>query len=145
MGSRCVNHDVKAVEYRLREQMDKFPLGAWKEAAHFALTSEDVNNLAYALMLREARDLAALPALNDLGAQLHSLALEQAATPMLAHTHGQPATPTTLGKELAVFVARLRRAHAIVAQVQLTGKLNAVNGTLAAHAAALPARRLAGI
>lgn len=135
---RTVNHDVKAVEYWLREQMDKLGLGAWKEAVHFALTSEDVNNLAYALMLREARDLVMLPALNDLGAQLHSLALEQAATPMLAHTHGQPATPTTLGKELAVFVARLRRAHAIVAQVQLTGKLNGATGTLAAHAAALP-------
>jgi adenylosuccinate lyase len=97
-----------------------------------------VNNLAYALMLREARDLVLLPALNDLGAALHELALGEAATPMLARTHGQPATPTTLGKELAVFVARLRRAHGGLAAVKLTGKLNGATGTFAAHAAALP-------
>ena len=135
---RKVNHDVKAVEYWLREQLDKLGLGAWKEAVHFALTSEDVNNLAYGLMLREARDLVMLPALNELGAQLHALAIGQSETAMLARTHGQPATPTTLGKEIAVFVARLRRAHVALAQVQLTGKLNGATGTLAAHAAALP-------
>ena len=135
---RKVNHDVKAVEYWLREQLAKLGLGAWQEAIHFALTSEDVNNLAYALMLREARDLVMLPALNELGALLYQLALEQAATPLLARTHGQPATPSTLGKELAVFVARLRRAHVALSQVQLTGKLNGATGTLAAHAAALP-------
>ncbi len=135
---RKVNHDVKAVEYWLRAQMEKLGLAEWKEAVHFALTSEDVNNLAYALMLREARDLVLLPALNDLGAQLHDLALAEAATPMPARTHGQPATPTTLGKELAVFVARLRRAHTALAHVQLTGKLNGATGTLAAQAAALP-------
>ena len=105
---RKVNHDVKAVEYWLRERMDKLGLGEWKEAIHFALTSEDINNLAYALMLREARDLVLLPALGDLGAVLHELALREAATPMPARTHGQPATPTTLGKEVAVFLARLQ-------------------------------------
>ena len=135
---RKVNHDVKAVEYWLREQLDKLGLGAWKEAIHFALTSEDVNNLAYALMLREARDLVLLPALGELGAALHELALREADTPMLARTHGQPATPTTLGKEIAVFVARLRRAHSGLAAVKLTGKLNGATGTFAAHAAALP-------
>ncbi len=134
-----VNHDVKAVEYWLREQLDRLGLGAWQEAIHFALTSEDVNNLAYALMLREARDLVLMPALRDLGAQLHGLAQAEAATPMLARTHGQPATPTTLGKEIAVFVARLRHAHAQLAQVQLTGKLNGATGTLAAQSVALPA------
>jgi adenylosuccinate lyase len=135
---RKVNHDVKAVEYWLREQMDKLGLGEWKEAVHFALTSEDINNLAYALLLREARDLVLLQVLNELGAALHQLALEQAGAPMLARTHGQPATPTTLGKEIAVFVARLRRAHTALARVQLTGKLNGATGTFAAHAAALP-------
>jgi adenylosuccinate lyase len=135
---RKVNHDVKAVEYWLREQLDKLGLGAWKEAIHFALTSEDINNLAYALMLREARDLALLPALGQLGAALHELALREADTPMPARTHGQPATPTTLGKEIAVFVARLRRAHAGAAAVKLTGKLNGASGALAAHVVALP-------
>ena len=135
---RQVNHDVKAVEYWLRERMDQLGLGAWKEAIHFALTSEDVNNLAYALMLREARDLVLLPALGELGAALHELALREAATPMPARTHGQPATPTTLGKEVAVFLARLRRAHSGLAAIKLTGKLNGASGTLAAHTAALP-------
>ena len=135
---RQVNHDVKAVEYWLREQLDKLGRGAWKEAVHFGLTSEDVNNLAYALLLREARDMLLLPALGQLGAALHELALREAATPMLARTHGQPATPTTLGKEIAVFVARLRRAHTVLGQVKLTGKLNGATGTFAAHAAALP-------
>jgi adenylosuccinate lyase len=135
---RKVNHDVKAVEYWLREQLDKLGYGAWKEAVHFALTSEDVNNLAYALMLREARDLVLLPVLNDLGIALRNLSLDQAAAPMLARTHGQPATPTTLGKEIAVFVARLRRAQTVLSEVQLTGKLNGATGTFGAHAAALP-------
>jgi adenylosuccinate lyase len=135
---RKVNHDVKAVEYWLREQLDKLGLGAWREAVHFALTSEDINNLAYALIAREARDLVLLTTLGDLAAALRDLALREAATPMLARTHGQPATPTTIGKEIAVFVARLRRAHATLAGVKLTGKLNGASGTFAAHAAALP-------
>src|SRR3954470_22808698 len=135
---RQVNHDVKAVEYWLRERMDKLGLGEWKEAVHFALTSEDVNNLAYALMLREARDLVLLPALGELGMALHELALREAATPMPARTHGQPATPTTLGKEIAVLLARLRRAHSGLAAIKLTGKLNGATGTFAAHLAALP-------
>jgi adenylosuccinate lyase len=135
---RKVNHDVKAVEYWLRERLTKLGLDDWREALHFALTSEDVNNLAYALMVREARDLVILPMLGELGAALRELALREAATPMLARTHGQPATPTTLGKEIAVFVARLRRAQAALADVKLTGKLNGATGTFAAHAAALP-------
>src|SRR5262245_26967379 len=136
---RKVNHDVKAVEYWLRERLTKLDLGDWREAVHFALTSEDINNLAYALMAREARDLVLLPALGEVGAALHELALHEAETPMLARTHGQPATPTTLGKEIAVFAARLRRAHAALAGVKLTGKLNGATGTFSAHAAALPA------
>lgn len=135
---RKVNHDVKAVEYWLRGQMTKLGLERWNEAVHFALTSEDVNNLAYALMLREARDLVLMPAIGEIGALLYQMAMTEAATPMLARTHGQPATPTTIGKEIGVFVARLRRAHKTLATVSLTGKLNGATGTFAAHHAALP-------
>jgi adenylosuccinate lyase len=135
---RQVNHDVKAVEYWLREQLDRLGLSAWKEAVHFALTSEDVNNLAYAMIVREARDLTLVPALGELLHTLHALALEEADTPMLARTHGQPATPTTLGKEVAVFVSRLKRAQSALADIKLTGKFNGATGTFAAHQAALP-------
>ncbi len=135
---RQVNHDVKAVEYWLREQMGKLGLAKWQEAVHFGLTSEDVNNLAHALQIREARDLVVMPAISQVGSKLYEIAITEAATPMLAHTHGQPATPTTIGKEIGVFVARLRRAHATLANVKLTGKLNGATGTFAAHHAALP-------
>jgi adenylosuccinate lyase len=136
---RRVNHDVKAVEYWLRERLDALGLGAWKEAIHFALTSEDVNNLAYALMAREARDQVLLPALQQLIARLRELSWGEAETAMLARTHGQAATPTTMGKELAVFRARLQRAADDLAGLRLSGKLNGATGTFAAHHAALPA------
>src|SRR5688572_15129357 len=136
---RKVNHDVKAVEYWLREQLDKLGLGAWKEAIHFALTSEDVNNLAYALMVREARDIVLVPALGHVLATLEDLAFQEAGTPMLARTHGQSATPTTFGKETAVFAARLRHATEGIQAIRLTGKLNGATGTFAAHQAAIPA------
>jgi adenylosuccinate lyase len=135
---RKVNHDVKAVEYWLRARLDGLGLGAWKEAVHFALTSEDVNNLSYGLLVRDARDAVLLPALGQVEARLRELALGEAATPMLARTHGQPATPTTFGKEMNVFLARLRRAVGEVSGVKLTGKLNGATGTFAAHVAALP-------
>jgi adenylosuccinate lyase len=135
---RKVNHDVKAVEYWLRERLEGLGLGAWSEAVHFALTSEDVNNLAYGLLVREGRDLALLPAIGQIVAALREVALREADTPMLARTHGQPATPTTLGKEFAVFAARLARASDEVAAVKLTGKLNGATGSFAAHHAALP-------
>lgn len=135
---RKVNHDVKAVEYWLRERLDQLGLGAWKEAVHFALTSEDVNNLSYALMVREARDGVILPALGRLLERLRELADQEADSAMLARTHGQPATPTTFGKEVNVFFQRLRRAVADLTAIRLTGKLNGASGTLAAHAVALP-------
>jgi adenylosuccinate lyase len=135
---RQVNHDVKAVEYWLREHLVGLGLEAWAEAVHFALTSEDVNNLAYALLVREARDLVLLPALNELHGALRELAFVEAETVMLSRTHGQPATPTTFGKEMAVFASRLRRATADLSNVPLTGKLNGATGTFAAHAAAVP-------
>ncbi len=136
---RKVNHDVKAVEYWLREKMDGLGLSAWNEAVHFALTSEDVNNLAYALLVREARDLVLLPVIGQLHEALLNLAQREADTAMLARTHGQAATPTTLGKEYAVYVSRLRRAMDSIMNVRLTGKLNGATGTFAAHRAALPA------
>ena len=135
---RRVNHDVKSVEYWLRERMTALGLDAWHEAVHWGLTSEDVNNLAYALLVREARDAVIVPALRDVEAALRALALRYADTPLLARTHGQPATPTTLGKELNVFVHRLNRAVDGVAAVTLTGKLNGATGNYAAQYAALP-------
>jgi adenylosuccinate lyase len=135
---RKVNHDVKAVEYWLREQLDRLGLGAWKEAAHFALTSEDVNNLAHGLLVRDARDLVLVPALTALLERLRGLADREAGTAMLARTHGQPATPTTFGKEANVFFMRLRRAMEELGAIKLTGKLNGATGSFAAQVAALP-------
>jgi adenylosuccinate lyase len=135
---RRVNHDVKAVEYWLRERLDTLGLGGYKEAIHFALTSEDVNNLAYGMLLHESRDALLLPALGAIRAALRDFARAEARTPMLARTHGQPATPTTLGKELAVFASRLDRASEQLAGLKLAGKLNGATGSFAAHVAALP-------
>ena len=135
---RKINHDVKAVEYWLREKLADHGLSEYQEAVHFALTSEDVNNLAYALMVQETRDTVLLPALGDVLGQLRDMQIELAESPLLAKTHGQPATPTTMGKEIAVFAARLNRALGVLAQTRLTGKLNGASGTYAAHVAALP-------
>ena len=134
-----VNHDVKAVEYWLREKLDALGLSAWKEAIHFALTSEDINNLSYALMMREARDIVLVPAMGKVLAELEALAFAEASTAMLARTHGQSATPTTFGKEIAVFAARLRRALDGIRATSISGKLNGATGTFAAHVAAVPA------
>ncbi|GIV97107.1 MAG: adenylosuccinate lyase [Herpetosiphonaceae bacterium] len=135
---RRVNHDVKAVEYWLREQLERFGLEDRREAVHFGLTSEDVNNLAYALMVQEARNQVLLPALADVLTILRQFQLEEAETPMLARTHGQPATPTTLGKEFAVFAGRLNRGMDRLVKAQLTGKLNGASGDYAAHTIAIP-------
>jgi adenylosuccinate lyase len=134
-----INHDVKAVEYYVRERLraagaDDVQL----ELVHFACTSEDINNLAYALMLSGARSEVLLPAASELTERLHALAHRYAATPMLARTHGQAASPTTLGKELANFVARLRRAQERFAGVEILGKLNGAVGNFNAHLAAYP-------
>jgi adenylosuccinate lyase len=135
---RKVNHDVKAVEYWLREKLVGHGLADHQEAVHFALTSEDVNNLAYALMVQEARDVVLLPALGEILGYLREQQVALADAPLLAKTHGQPATPTTMGKELAVFAARINHALGVLAQTRLTGKLNGASGTYAAHVAALP-------
>ena len=136
---RETNHDVKAIEYWIREQVADDP--ALAKAApfiHFACTSEDVNNLAYALMVRGARDTVLLPAIEAVVAKLAAAAHAGADHAMLARTHGQPATPTTLGKELANFVHRLRRARAGLEAVKLTGKANGAVGNYNAHLAAYP-------
>jgi adenylosuccinate lyase len=133
------NHDVKAIEYFLKER-----LGANEEIArvtefiHFACTSEDINNLCHALMLEEARAQVMLPALDAINARLKSLAHALADVPMLAHTHGQAASPTTLGKELANVAARLDRARGKLAAVTLLGKANGAVGNYNAHLAAYP-------
>jgi len=133
------NHDVKAVEYWLRERLDADPeLAPGSAFLHFACTSEDINNLAYALMLEHARGEVLLPVLDEVIEGLRALAHEHAATPMLARTHGQTASPTTLGKELAVFAHRLARQRAQLASVEVLGKMNGAVGNYNAHVAAYP-------
>jgi adenylosuccinate lyase len=133
------NHDVKAIEYWLREKLARRrEAQAALEFVHFACTSEDINNLAWALMLAESRERVLLPALDELAAALRALAHRHAALPMLARTHGQPASPTTLGKELANFVHRLERARAAIAGVAVLGKLNGATGNYHAHLVAYP-------
>jgi adenylosuccinate lyase len=136
---RETNHDVKAIEYWIRERVAGDPaLERASAFIHFACTSEDINNLAYALLVRGACEEVLLPAVDRLADRLAGLAHEHADAPMLARTHGQPATPTTLGKELANVVARLRRARAGLAAVRLTGKANGAVGNYNAHLAAYP-------
>jgi len=133
------NHDVKAVEYWIKQQLGAHP--AWQarlEFVHFACTSEDVNNLAYALMCLQARDEVLLPRLDALCAALRAMAHAHADDAMMSRTHGQPATPTTLGKEVAVFVHRLRQARDAFARVAIRGKINGAVGNFNAHAVAAP-------
>ncbi len=136
---RETNHDVKAVEYWLKRRVaDSEELAQVAEFIHFACTSEDINNLAHALMLKEARERVLLPALFELSARLRTLAHGCADDPMLARTHGQPATPTTLGKEIANFVARLERQTTQLADVAILGKMNGAVGNFNAHRVAYP-------
>jgi adenylosuccinate lyase len=132
----ATNHDVKAVEYFLRTRTDD-RLHPW---IHFGLTSEDVNNLAHRLLIGPAVETVLLPALAAVRDELVDLAHDHRDTPMLARTHGQPATPTTFGKEMAVYAARLGRARARIAEAAdgLAGKLAGASGTYAAHVAAYP-------
>ncbi len=139
---RVTVHDVKAVEYFLKERLTAIapdPADAGLgELIHFACTSEDVNNLAYALMVKGAVEQVWSPRATALVEQLATMAREHAETPMLAHTHGQPATPTTLGKELAVLAWRLRRQLTRIGGTAYLGKLNGATGTYGAHLAAVP-------
>ena len=136
---RTTNHDVKAVEYWLKERFAGVPeIARVGEFIHFACTSEDINNLAHGLMLAEARQAILLPALRDIAKTLRALAHAHAAVPMLSRTHGQPATPTTLGKEMANVYARLERQIASIERVPIKGKLNGAVGNYNAHVVAYP-------
>ena len=133
------NHDVKAVEYWLKEQVKDVPeLLAATEFIHFACTSEDINNTSHGMMLKAARDSVMLPALQGLVDKLTQIARDNAGVPMLSRTHGQTASPTTLGKEMANVVARLKRAIERIAAVQIMGKMNGAVGNYNAHLSAYP-------
>jgi len=136
---KTTNHDVKAVEYFIKEKIaGNEELEKISEFIHFACTSEDINNLAYALMLKEARTVALLPAMDEVIDGVVRLAHAHADQPMLSRTHGQPATPTTLGKEMANVAARLRRQQDSLKNVALLGKINGATGNYNAHLAAYP-------
>ena len=133
------NHDVKAVEYLIKEKLkDDAELGPALEFVHFACTSEDINNLSYALMLREARAEVVLPKIDEVIAKLRDMAHLHGALPMLSRTHGQTASPTTVGKEIANVVARLDRQRSVLAALPMPGKINGAVGNYNAHVASYP-------
>ncbi|RMH22642.1 MAG: adenylosuccinate lyase [Gammaproteobacteria bacterium] len=136
---RTTNHDVKAVEYFIKEKVSgSDTLTRHAEFIHFACTSEDINNLSYALMLKTSRDHVMLPALEKVVDTLADLAIEHAALPMLSRTHGQTASPTTMGKELANFAYRLARQCQQLKQIKILGKINGAVGNFNAHLSAYP-------
>ena len=136
---RTTNHDVKAVEYLIKERLkDDAELAQALEFVHFACTSEDINNLSYALMLNEARQRVMLPKLDDLIQTLRAMAHAHAGLPMLSRTHGQTASPSTVGKEIANVVARLQRQGETLAGALIAGKINGAVGNYNAHVAAYP-------
>jgi adenylosuccinate lyase len=135
---KVTNHDVKAVEYFLKERLEEVGLDHQKEFVHFALTSQDINNTALPLLIKEFTFEHYLPAMVTLRDRLHGHALEWARVPMLARTHGQPASPTRLGKELQVFVERLERQLKLLREVPFSGKFGGATGNFNAHHAAYP-------
>ncbi|WP_294247137.1 adenylosuccinate lyase [Propionivibrio sp.] len=136
---RVTNHDVKALEYWIKQKLaNNAEVMRVSEFIHFACTSEDINNLAHALMLKAARDETLLPLFDKLLDRLKALAHEHADLPMMSRTHGQPATPTTLGKEMANVVYRLERSRSRIAVVSLLGKINGAVGNYNAHLVAYP-------
>jgi len=136
---KITNHDVKAVEYYLKEQVaDNAELNAVSEFIHFACTSEDINNLSHALMLQSGRDQVLLPMVNEVLEMINNLAHRYAAVPMMSRTHGQPASPTTLGKEFANVVHRIRRQLRQIEAVEMLGKFNGAVGNYNAHLSAYP-------
>ncbi|MBP2436981.1 adenylosuccinate lyase [Microbacterium amylolyticum] len=132
-------HDVKAIEYFVRERLSQLGLDALAELTHFACTSEDINSASYALTVQRAVKEVWLPAFRDVIEKLRTVSLELADAPMLARTHGQPATPTTMGKELGVFVWRLERVLSRIEQTEYLAKFSGATGTWSAHIAAEPA------
>lgn len=138
---KTTNHDVKAVEYFIKEQLDKIESGKMlpRELVHFGLTSQDINNTSFPMMLREAHLNVVRPSYMELIDKLEALANEWRCIPMLAHTHGQPASPTALGKEIEVFVYRLREQVKALDAVPFSGKFGGATGNLNAHRVAFPA------
>jgi adenylosuccinate lyase len=137
-GLPPTRHDVKSVEYFIKSRLERTSMKDIKEFVHFGLTSEDVNNLSYALMLRDSLRGELLPALAEILKRLDSLARAHAAAPLLARTHGQPAVPTTFGKEFRVFHARLARQYSQLSRAGICAKLNGAAGNYNAHRAAFP-------
>lgn len=132
------NHDVKAVEYFIKERFDQMGLSAWKEFIHFGLTSQDINNTSVPMSVKDAVNEVFLPLLDELIATLEARAGEWADVAMLAKTHGQPASPTRLGKEIEVFAYRLRRQRELLASTPVTGKFGGATGNFNAHNASFP-------
>ena len=136
---KTTNHDVKAVEYFIKKKFDEAGLGAYKEFIHFGLTSQDINNTAIPLSLKEASDKLILPLYRQVAGELQQMAQTWQQVPMLAKTHGQPASPTRLGKELLVFVERLEAQLALLDQVPFSAKFGGATGNFNAHFVAYPA------
>jgi len=135
---RVTNHDVKAVEYYIKEKLEKTNLKKHLEFVHFACTSEDINNLAYGMMLKEAGEHVILPQMKEVVKTVKGLARKWKKVPMLSLTHGQPATPTTIGKEFLVFTTRLERQLNLLKKQDILGKLNGASGNYNAHLSAYP-------
>lgn len=135
---RTTNHDVKAVEYFIKERLDGLNMSQFREYVHFGLTSQDINNTAFPAMVRDAVSQCYLPCLDALTARLNELAEEWRNIPLLAHTHGQPASPTRLGKEIMVFVERLRTQREQLLQIPFSAKFGGATGNFNAHVAAFP-------
>ncbi len=133
------NHDVKAVEYFLKEKIsDNAELHAVTEFIHFACTSEDINNLSHGLMLKDCTEQVLLPVIDEILTEIKTLAVEYKTIPMMCRTHGQPASPSTLGKEMANVYVRLQRQREQITQIQLLGKINGAVGNYNAHLSAYP-------
>jgi len=135
---KITNHDIKAIEYFVKERMDQMGLSAYREFVHFGLTSQDINNTAFPIALRDAWEQVVEPLLTDVHYRMLFLSAEWQKIPMLAHTHGQPASPTTVGKELYVFVERLTQQMALVETIPFSGKFGGATGNFNAHAIAYP-------
>jgi len=135
---RTTNHDVKAVEYFMKSKLDELGLSEVKEFVHFGLTSQDINNTATPLLLKEAHFNVLLPALNSVSEKLAAMAEEWERVPMLARTHGQPASPTRLGKEIRVFVERIRQQQRLLEQIPFSAKFGGATGNFNAHHVAYP-------
>ena len=130
---KITNHDVKAIEYYIKEEMDKINFSKYKNFVHFGCTSEDINNIAYALMCKEFRDKILAHDMKELISKVKKKAIEYKDVPMLAHTHGQPATPTTVGKELAIFVHRWQYILEKMLKIEFCGKFSGAVGNYNAH------------